>query len=317
MKTLAPWLLSIVLATLLAFSHFSKNSETTGLRNEIVELKEAASQSSGRRGPAVAASNRSQKSSMSQRDLTAERQTDSDADIGETLRKIIENPIGKAMMSEESRIKAARIYKGLIKEMNLNEEEEEYFTGLLAADIGSEDATGMKLLNATSDEERLAILEEMEAAKEKRKQEIKDFLGNDEDYDRFAHYQDRRREYEQLSSVKSAIASTGTPLSDPQESRLVEAMYDARTESGMITAWEGREGMQQFANPGVADRFTADWDKMQAILANKADPILQDSQKEAFVAQQTQMRDLALFGIKMAEGMIRAKQNTSGSDESE
>ncbi|MEJ6580443.1 MAG: hypothetical protein QNL68_11670 [Akkermansiaceae bacterium] len=312
MKTLARWLLSSVLALLLALSHFSRKSETSELKNEIVELKEAASHSSSRNSAALVSSARRGDSPRSQRELAATRQSKSDADLGETLRKIIENPIGKAMMSEESRIKAARIYKGLINEMDLSEEEEEYFTGLLAADIGSADATGMKLLHAKSDAERIAILEEMEAAKKQRKEEIKDFLNNEKDFGRFEHYQDRRREYEQLSSVKSAIASSGAPLSEPQESSLVEAMFDARNESGMATAWEISEGMEQFGKPGVADRFASDWHAMQEILSNKTGDILEGPQKEAFTAQQGQMRDLALFAIKVAEGMIRAKQNSGG-----
>lgn len=318
MKTLAPWLLSLALATALVFVYNSKESTNRELREEIVDLKKTSSSASGRRlsQGGQTAGNRTAISS-GPRSPQNGIQKSSDADLGESLRKIMENPIGKAMMSEEGRIKASRIYRDLIKEMNLSDEEEEYFTGLLAADVGAEDATGMQLFNAKTDEERLAILDNMEAAKEERKQEIKDFLNNEEDFSRFRHYQDRRREYEQLSTVRSAISSSGTPLTEPQEEQLVEAMYASRNESGMARDWEGREGMQQFARPGVSDRFTADWEKMQGILSAKTGDILDEPQQMAFSAQQTQMRDLALFGIKMAEGMIQSKQNENSGEDGE
>ncbi|MGC6567501.1 MAG: hypothetical protein ACON38_18045 [Akkermansiaceae bacterium] len=317
MKNLLPWILSLVLAVALAAVYSKQENTTRDLREEITRLEKAASSSERRVSKASSGSTGSRSAASNRQNSTANAQSSADADLGESLRKIMENPIGKAMMSEEGRIKAARIYRGLIKEMDLTDEEEEYFTGLLSADVGAEDAVGLQLFNAKTDQERLAILEKVESDKEARREEIKKFLNNEEDYQRFRHYQDRRREYEQLSTIRSAISESGSPLSDPQEKQLIEAMYAARDESGMLHEWEGREGMNQFARPGVADRFTNDWAEMQEILATKTDGILEPPQQEAFTSQQNQIRDLALFGIKMAEGMMKSKFENSGASDAE
>ena len=303
-KSLTPWIVCVVVVLAVIIFEESRVSE---LKTEIVTLKETIESPAViiRENDTTSPSGYS-RSVGTRKSRTGERPKNDSELMGETFRKMMENPIGKAMINAEKKGKALAIYQNLLKELNLSEEEQEYFLGLVATDLGSEDAAGMKLFSAKNDEERLQILDEMEASKKKLKEDIAKFLNNEEDYERFEHFEARKSEYEHLGSLRAAIAASGTPLEAGQETKLIEAMYESRMETGITEAWEGRAGFEQFGQPGVADRFSKDWDRMQDTLGKKTGDLLNDAQQEAFDQQQGQFLDLTLIGLRMVEGMIQA-----------
>jgi len=303
-RSLIPW---IVCAALVLAVIIYEESRVSDLETEIVTLKETIAAPSvmtrDLQPPESYPNTRYRRGGLSRPN---ERPKNDSELMGETFRQMMENPIGKAMINAEKKGKALAIYQNYLKELNLSEEEQEYFLGLVATDLGSEDATGMKLFSAKDDEERLQILDEMEADKKKFKEDVAKFLNNQEDYERVEHYEARKPEYEHLGSLRAAIAASGTPLDSGQENKLIEAMYESRMETGITEAWEGRAGFEQFAQPGVAGRFSEDWDRMQKSLGQKTNGLLNDAQQDAFEQQQGQFLDLTLIGLRMVEGMIQA-----------
>lgn len=276
-------------------------------REKLVKLEKAAAKreavaSRAAKPSSPAARDREQ---VVKRDRSGEEGGEKKRDgLGETFRKIFENPAGRAMINEENKTRAARLYGALVEEFNLTEEEEEYFIELLAPGVGEEDAVGMKLFGANSDEEREQILDDMEQSQEERRQSVKDFLNDEEDFAKYERYQDRKSEYEQLPSIQAVMKETGSPMTSEQESALVEAMYEARTETGLSERWEGRAGFEQFGEPGASKRFEDDWVRMQGTLDGKVGGVLDEGQREAFGEHQEQIKQFALMGIRMVEGMI-------------
>ncbi|MEM1086027.1 MAG: hypothetical protein AAGI48_18095 [Verrucomicrobiota bacterium] len=226
----------------------------------------------------------------------------------DAIRKIYENKAGLAMVREESRIRANSIYARLIDEFELSPEEAKHFINLIAPSVGEQDRVGMELFNAKSGEESLAIIEKMEKDQAERLEAVREFLNHEEDFETFEDYHARQSEYEQLPALTSLMQDIGTPLSSEQESQLVEAMYAARTETGMTERWEGREGFYQFGEPGVSGRFEKDWDAMQSDLNGRVGDFLEPSQHDALKDHQQQIENFIMMGMRMAEGMIESKR---------
>ena len=305
-KSLTPWIVCVVVVLAVVIFEESRVAE---LKTEIVTLKEKASAPAVSLRENISSSSEDSRNPRERRVRYGERPKNDSELLGETFRQMIENPIGKAMIDAEKQGKALAIYQELLKELKLSDEEQQYFLGLVSTDLALEDSTGMKLFGAKSNDERLQILDEMDASKKKFKEDIAKFLNNDEDFERFEHYQDRKSEYEHLGSLRAAIAASGSPLTGDQEGQLIEAMYESRMESGITDKWEGRAGFEQFGQPGVADRFTKDWNEMQTTLDGKTGSILDDSQQNALNNQNKQFLDLTLIGLRMVEGMIQAAQD--------
>lgn len=234
---------------------------------------------------------------------------DGKGDWAETFRKMMESPVGAAMIKEEHKTRAMRIYGGLIDSLNLSEEEREYFLGLVASGVGEEDAVGMKLFGAKTEEEAVGILDQMEADQEARRQAIKEFLNDDEDFASYEHFEARKEIYEQLPGLRAAMKETGSPITTDQEEQLVEAIYRASVDSGIDGEWKGRAGMEQFGEPGASERFQNQWRELQNALAGDVGTILENpAQQEAFQEHQKQVGNMAMIGIQFVEGMIAGQQ---------
>lgn len=237
-----------------------------------------------------------------------------EGDWAETFRQMMENPVGAAMIKEEHKGKALRIYGDFMESLNLNKKEKEYFLGLVAAGVGEDDTVGMKLLGAKSNEERGAILDRMEADQKARKKAIAEFLNDDDDYARYDHFEERKDIYEQMPGLRAAMTATGVPIDESQEEQLVEAIYGASVDSGLNEDWSGRAGMEQFGEPGATQRFKDQWGEMQSILNQSVGPILENSdQQTAFRDHQSQVGQMVVMSLQFVESMI--PQSAQGGDE--
>jgi len=235
--------------------------------------------------------------------------------LGETIRKMYENPAGRAILDAENKLRAQSLYGALIDDLDLSREEQEYFLGLLTPGIGEEDAVGMKLFGAKSDEEAGKILDGLDAAKAKRLEDVRDFLNDDEDFAKYERYQTRKGEYEQLPAIRGVMKAASAPLTPDQESALIDAMFEARNETGLTERWDGRAGFEQFGKPGVSKRFQSDWVAMQENLDGRLPDVLDESQTEAFSQHQTQYRDMIQMSFRMVETMIEAANEAAGAPE--
>lgn len=230
------------------------------------------------------------------------REGGGDESLGKTVRKMWENPAGKAMMNQGVKMAVAMMYEDFIGGLELSEEEEEYFKTLLGRDIADQQEIGLKMMNATP-EERAALAKEIEARAKENKESIKAFLNSDEDFERFTGYQDRLPERQQLDGIRAAFAAKQTPLDEAAEAKLVEAMYQARTTANTPN-FTGPDAFTQMNNGNLAGEFEKSWDVQEAALMKEVGGILDEPQMSAFKEYRGQLKEMQLMSIKMYEKMM-------------
>ena len=221
--------------------------------------------------------------------------------LGELIRAFAKSEAGQALEQWGNKSRAGGLYGNLIEEFDFTEEEKDYFLEVAGSGVGANDALWRDLMTASDEIERLEIVEEFEAAAAKRESDMREFLNDEEDYQRYADYEERIPEYQQIGGLRNAMQNAGVPLSTEQETQLVEAMYSGRVESGIDDRWEGRGALNQVGQPGLADRLTADWEGMQDSMGPGVDQVLEPAQQEIFDQQQNQALQGITMGLRFAE----------------
>ncbi|MGC6426377.1 MAG: hypothetical protein ACON5H_05200 [Akkermansiaceae bacterium] len=284
------------------------------LRNELAAQSEKASSETVKpvtapRPQSLSSRESTRDTSLADRDEVKEKETTALEDFGKAMRKMAENPAAREMFKTGHVAAARMMYGSLLESLNLTKEEEEYFLGVLAGEFADQQQMGMRMLGARSVEDRRAIAEELENNKQKRKEQIAEFLNNDEDNAEFEKYQERLPERQQLGGIKAAIAQTGTPLTEEQETQLVDVMHRIRTSSKASKKWDGANAMEMFARPDVEEVFEKDWAAGQEALKGEVGSILNDEQSAAFFESQAQTKQMHLMGLRMMKNMM---QNSDG-----
>jgi hypothetical protein len=233
---------------------------------------------------------------------TAEKSEEGDEALGKTVRKMWDNPAGKAMMNQGVKVAVAMMYEDFIESLNLNKEEKDYFKNLLGQTMADQQEIGMKMMNATP-EERAALGKELEERKKANEEAIKAFLNSDEDSKRFADYQGRLPERQQLAGIRATFGSKNVTLDADTETKLVDAMYQVRTNS-KGTDFSGPDAFSKMADGGLVKNFEKNWDDQEQTLMKDADAILDDNQLAAFKDYRKQLKEMQLMSMKMAEKMM-------------
>ncbi|WP_193214327.1 hypothetical protein [Luteolibacter marinus] len=226
-----------------------------------------------------------------------------DGSLGKTVRKMWDNPAGKAMMNQGVKIAVAMMYEDFIEGLGLTKEEKDYFKTLLGKDMADQQEIGMKLMSASA-AEREELTAELEARKAANKEEIRKFLNSDEDFQRYTDYQDRLPERQQLDGIRATFATQGATLDEATETRLVEAMFRSRTEAD-TPDFLGPDAFGNMGNEGMVEKFEESWATQEANLMKEAATILDEPQLAAFREYRDQMKEMQLMGIKMAEKMMQ------------
>jgi len=228
--------------------------------------------------------------------------TGDDESLGKTVRKMWENPAGKAMMNQGVKMAVAMMYEDFIGSLGLTAEENDYLKTLLGKDIADQQELGLKMMSATP-EERTALVKEMETRKKDNEAAIKDFLNSDEDFTRFTDYQNRLPERQQLDGIRAAFAAKQTPLDEATEARLVEAMYQARTTADAPNL-TGPDAFTKMADGDLVKTFEQSWEAQEKALMKEAGGILEPAQLSAFQEYRQQLKEMQLMSMKMAEKMM-------------
>jgi hypothetical protein len=236
-----------------------------------------------------------------------------DESLGKTVRKMWENPASKAMMNQGVKMAVGMMYGDFVQSLGLTGEEQEYFKTLLGRGIADQQELGMKMMSASA-EERLALGVEFEERKRDNEEAIKAFLNSDEDHARFTAYQERLPERQQLDGVRAAFAALETPLDTATEERLVEAMYQARTTANTPNS-NGPDAFAQTAGGGPVQHFEQRWALENEALMKEAGTILDPAQLESFREYRSQMKEMQLMGMKMAEKMMEGEEEDEGEGE--
>lgn len=201
----------------------------------------------------------------------------------------------------------AMMYQDFIDGLNLTKEEGDYFKNLLGKEIGDQQELGMKMLGAT-EAERLTLAEELKKRASDSDVEIKKFLNSEEDINAYAEYKKHLPEHQQLDGIRTAMTTQGVPLDAETESKLVDAMYRARTES-KTPDLSGPSGMAELAKGNIVETYEKSWEIQQQALRAETSKILNEAQLTAFQDYQKQAKEMQLMGLKMAEKMMGKELN--------
>ncbi len=245
-------------------------------------------------------------------DADAPQAADSPAEsMQQSLRKMVENPAGRAMMNQGIRAMAGVWYAALVKDLELSPAEHEYFLDLIGAGFSRQQELSMKMLGAKDAAERESIASELKAIENDQKEAIKDFLNNDEDNRRFLAYQERLPEYQQLDALRAVMNEAAAPLTPEQEAQVVDAMFRARTATPDSSQWQqgGTQGLEAIASGDAEKQFEQYWAAAAQQAATEVGTVLQGEQLAAFKRYQEQTKEMQLMGIRMAGQMFRDQQN--------
>ncbi|MEK7948865.1 hypothetical protein [Luteolibacter soli] len=290
-----------------------EESRMSDLRHRLDELSQATATQTGSShkeapaAPVASATTPTAPTKASDRPAKPEHPTGEKPDVdeealGKTVRKMWENPAGKAMMNQGVKMAVAMMYEDFIEGLNLSKEEKDYFKNLLGKSMADQQEIGMKMMNA-SPEERTALAKELEERKKANDEAIKAFLNNEDDAKRFADYQSRLPEHQQLEGVRATFAAKNATMDAETEAKLVDAMYQVRTNSKGAD-FTGPDAWSKMADGGLVKNFEQSWDTQNEALMKEADTILDDTQLAAFKEYRQQLKDMQLMSMKMAEKMM-------------
>jgi len=288
-----------------------EESRIAGLRGRLDELS-ATAPSRGEVPPKTAAApavagaapdGAPTKASDRPAKTTGPKETNGNDDmLGKTVRKMWDNPAGKAMMNQGVKVAVAMMYEDFIESLSLDKAEADYFKNLLGRNMADQQEIGMKMMNAT-DEERQALGKELEERKKANEEAIKTFLNSEEDSKRFTDYQNRLPERQQLEGIRATFGAKNATLDAATETRLMEAMYQARTEAKGVD-FTGSDAWSKMADGGLVANFERNWEAQEQPLMKEAGAILDDTQLAAFKEYRQQLKEMQMMSMKMAEKMM-------------
>ncbi len=226
-------------------------------------------------------------------------------ELTSTVRKMWDNPAGKSMMNQGVKMAVGMMYQDFIDGMEFSKEESEYFKNLLGKEMAGQQELGMKLMSA-SPEERTALMEEQQKLIKQNEEDIRKFLNNEEDFKKYTEYKNHLPEHQQLDGIRAVMNDKGAPLNPETEQRLVDAMYQARTNSPAPDL-SGAKGLEALSAGNLTETFEKSWDSQQETLNKEVSGILSPEQMAAFADYQKQMKEMQLMGLKMAEKMFPKK----------
>lgn len=229
--------------------------------------------------------------------------------LAKTARKMWDNPAGKSMLNQGVKMAVGMFYQDFIDGLDLSKEETDYFKTLLGKEMSDQQELGMKMLGAT-DDERKALTDEITKRGKDAEEEIRKFLNSDEDFKKYTDYKNHLPERQQLDGIRATLSSKGVPLDAETETRLVDAMYRARTES-KAPDFSGPGAMDELAKGNIVETFEKSWAAQQETLKAEAGKILSEPQLAAFQEYQKQAKEMQLMGLKMAEKMMPGKKDES------
>ena len=229
-----------------------------------------------------------------------------DESFAKTARKMWDNPAGKSMMSHGAKSAVAMLYADFVDGLHLGKEESDYFKNLLGKKIGDQQELGMRMLGATPEEQK-SLAEELKKRGSDTEAEIKKFLNSDEDFKSYTDYKNHLPEHQQLDGIRTAMTTKGVPLDAETETKLVDAMYRARTES-KAPDLSGPNAMDEMMKGNLVETYEKNWEVQQQVLQTETSKILNEAQMTAFQGYQKQAKEMQLMGLKMAEQMMSGKK---------
>jgi hypothetical protein len=225
----------------------------------------------------------------------------------ESLAKLMQDPKMREMVKAQQTMQIDLNYGKLFARLSLEDQEVAHFKKLLGERLAAKTDAGMKMMDSSlKPEQRKALAQELDQSDKASDAAIKEFLNDDGDFQTFKHWEDTEPERMQLMMGKSAFEGAGVPLSEDQESQLVDLMYTARKRPSDIPDWNDPKQINpaDFAKADFKERILAKSKADTDEVTRGAAAFLSPDQMKALERFADQMKSMQDMGLKMSETMF-------------
>ncbi len=310
MKNSLLGIVSVVLCALLAW----KYAESAQLQQRIANLEaEVATWKATQSTTAqqLASKPAAEPSSASAPDQSAPAE-DKKADQGmaKAMASVMDSPDAKKAMQEGMKTVLDEMNKDLYELLGLSPEQKEKLQALIVEQAVQQQALGMKMMTGGSSKEaRDGLFKAIKDQHEEGQKAIKDLLQDPAKIAQYEQFQDSAPERQQLSKMKSKLATDGTPLNETQEQGLMNLLFSERK----AMKWDHDYTKQQEINPDyftteALDRQAEQVSAYDANIDAKLVGLLSPEQITAFQAQRTSQHAMEKMGVQFMKAMFGGKK---------
>lgn len=223
---------------------------------------------------------------------------------------MMKDPAMKEMMKSQMRAQVEFMYRDLFDLLGLDAGKQEKLTKMLADRSGNGMDLGFSMMGGQkmSDEEKKKKQEEMKAATDASSKALKELLG-DSDYAKFESFENSQPERLQLSTLNTQLKDKGIGLSEEAESKLMDAMFQERTNFKYDTDFADQKNFdfEKYNEAGLT-RYAEQQQELRGRILTKAEGILTADQLEVFRKSQEQQAAMEKMGLEMGLKMMGGKQ---------
>ena len=217
-----------------------------------------------------------------------------------SMSEVLQTDAGRAMIKQGIEAGLSMIYGDFINSLGLNDEELKYFQELLTKRMLDQQQLGMKWVQA-DEEGRASLAVEMEKLAEDSSVKIDEFLQNEEDAVSFKRYEQQLPERRQMRGIRNTLSDE--PLTPEVEERLVDALYQARLNSGEGNGSD-EENWENLVETGDFRVIKERWRATDVEIAKNISDVLTPTQSEAFLDYWKTARTMQAAEYKMGMQMM-------------
>jgi hypothetical protein len=217
-----------------------------------------------------------------------------------SMSEVLQTDAGRAMIKQGIEAGLPMIYGDFINSLGLNDEESKYFKELLTKRMLDQQQLGMKWVQA-DEKGRASLAIEMEKLAEESSVKIDEFLQNEEDAVSFKRYEQQLPERRQMRGIRNTLSDE--PLTPEVEERLVDALYQARLNSGEGNGSD-EENWENLVETGDFRVIKERWRATDVEIAKNIPDVLTPTQSEAFLDYWKTARTMQAAEYKMGMQMM-------------
>ncbi len=222
------------------------------------------------------------------------------------IAKAMDNPAMKELMVAQQKATIDTMYKRLYEKLQLEGEDLEHFQGLLTDAQMTMVELGMKMMGGEiSEEERKELVQKIQDSQKQLKENVKEFLNDDDDFDYYEFYTDTLSERMAMSGLQQALTQKDIALAPAKEEELVKLMHEERQAIQFEDHYYDQNRFDPSTmNKAKVDRFLEQYTQLETNVANRAGSILNQEQLAVFKENQKSARAMQEMGLNMALSMF-------------
>jgi|GEM_PF-3550939 len=222
------------------------------------------------------------------------------------IAEMMDNPVMRETLTQQLRGQIAATYGQLFSDQGFNDEEIDALNDILAERQLALTDVSMELMaeGGFGDAKKMeAIAETTKKAKKEYDDQIKELLG-DEKFNEFDRFEKTMGERQQIDTLRSQLADTNSPLSQDQEQRLMDIMWETRNDPAFSDAHVDINSPNAFPVYNNTDRALDKVTAMQEDIRKKSAAFLDADQIEALEKNQQSFRDMIKMAAEMSKSMF-------------